>query len=127
MTRFIFAAVAAATIAAAPGFAQSLDEFAANHFNSNVSAADRQSTAPGSVDPALDAMALAKFNHNASFDETQPTIQGGTMSARDYNAGSGRYDQLIASAGLTPSEADGMSLGEIAAAKFWNDQTQTEK
>lgn len=127
MTRFIFAAAAAATLAAAPGFAGSLDAFAADHFNSNVSAADRQSTAPGSVDPALDALALARFNHNASFDEIQPAVKGGTMSARDYNAGSGGYAQLIASAGLTPSEADGMSLGEIAAAKFVNDQTQTEK
>jgi hypothetical protein len=91
------------------------------------SLADGQSTAPGSVDPALDALALARFNHNASFDKIQPSIQGGTRCrpATTCRLGPLRPADCV---GRTDSgEADGMSLGEIAAAKFVKDQTQNEK
>jgi hypothetical protein len=117
-TSFVFAALAAATAIAAPGHADSLDAFAAKHFNASVSAADRQSAIPGSVDPSLDAAALARFNTSASSDEVQPA----TVSGRNV-ASTGNYGQLTASAGASA----GASLDEIAAAKFRHDQTQTER
>lgn len=117
-TSFILAALVAGI--AGPGLAQSLDELAAMHFNANVSVADRQSAISGSVDPQLDALALAKFNRSASFDEVQSSPQVASASA-------GGYDQLIASAGLSARDGDAMGLGDIAAAKFVYDHTQTER
>lgn len=117
-TSFVFAALA---VAGAPGFAQSLDEQAAMHFNTSVSVADRQSAISGSVDPELDALALAKFNQSASFDE----IQAAPQVAASTSAGG--YGQLVASAGLSARDGDAIRLDDIAAAKFVYDHTQTEK
>jgi hypothetical protein len=117
-TSFILAALVAGI--AGPGLAQSLDALAAMHFNTGVSAADRQSAVSGSVDPALDALALAKFNQSASFDEFQASPQVASAST-------GNYGQLIASAGLSARDGSAIGLGDIASAKFVNDHTQTER
>ena len=64
---------------------------------------------------------VAKINREARGDDRQPVAARGiTMSTRSSAEGS-RYGQLAASAGLSPSEAAGMSLAEIAAAKFARD------
>jgi hypothetical protein len=39
------------------------------------------------------------------------------MTSRSHGS-SGAYAQLAANAGISPADAAGMSLGEIAAAKF---------
>jgi hypothetical protein len=83
-TSFVFAALAAATAIAAPGHADSLDAFAAKHFNASVSAADRQTErgAAGTVKmsraaeagPSLSERAAAHFNRSISAADQQTAI-----------------------------------------------------
>lgn len=72
-------------------------------------------------DLSLAQVFVAKVNHGASANE-QMLMKGTgtTLSTRSPYGDSGR-SRLAASAGLTPAEASRMSLTEIAAAKFAND------
>ena len=69
---------------------------------------------------SLNQIFVAKINREARGDEKQAA--GGSqvsMASRNYPAGV--PGQLVASAGLTDEAAAGMSLTEIAAAKFARD------
>ena len=64
---------------------------------------------------------MAKINRESRGDERQ-LVKGGDVTVTTRSVASGAaYAQLAASAGLSPAEASGMSLGEIAAAKFARD------
>ena len=69
----------------------------------------------------LDQIFVAKINREARGDEQQ-AVKGGNvvMGSRSVKSGAA-YGQLAASAGLSAADAAGMSLGEIAAAKFARD------
>lgn len=64
---------------------------------------------------------VAKINRESRGDDQQLAKSGSvTMASRSPFAGADR-SQLIAAAGLSAAEAQGMSLGQIAAAKFQRD------
>lgn len=68
---------------------------------------------------SLSQIAAHFFNHGADNDELQPVPAAAgqaRVSTRDFDATGGRNAQLIAAAGLSPEEAAGMSLQQIAAA-----------
>jgi hypothetical protein len=67
----------------------------------------------------IDQVHVAKINREARGDDKQLVVVGEpvAMATRAYGQG-GDYAQLAASAGLEPAEAWGMTLTEIAAAKF---------
>ena len=70
---------------------------------------------------SLNEIYVAKINREARGDDKQ-AVKGGqvTMGTRSAFAGSSNV-QLIAAAGLSSEDAAGMSLTEIAAAKFARD------
>jgi hypothetical protein len=142
-------AVAAVALSAAPAFAGSqviatpgvsLTEAAQAKFNHDSRQDDRhyfvtpgksapeakaQLAASAGLTPAeakgmsLDEIFVAKINAESRGDEQQ--LAGGSgfvMSSRSIGSDDA---QLVAAAGLTPAEASGMSLSEIAAAKFARD------
>lgn len=125
-------AIAFATIAAlsatAPAFAGpqskeglTLNQIAIESYNSGRSAQDRQ---PLSIDrngsPALEAQAIASYNNGKNARNRQEITSTGDMevASRAVNPGSPADSQLIASAGLTAEEAEGLTLNEIAAFKY---------
>ena len=62
-----------------------------------------------------------KFSGEASDAAQSPAVRGSvTKAARSVSAHADR-SQLIASAGLSAAEAQGLSLNDIAAAKFDRD------
>lgn len=64
---------------------------------------------------------VAKVNREARGDDRQADAAARvTMSSRSPMGGAG-YGQLAASAGISPADAAGLSLAEIAAAKFARD------
>ena len=67
----------------------------------------------------LEQVFIAKINRENGRDNEQALVAGEpvTMGSRAYGQG-GDHAQLAASAGLGSAEAWGMSLTEIAAAKF---------
>lgn len=65
----------------------------------------------------LEQVFVAKINRENGRDGEQLADSSDTVASRAYGQG-GDYRQLIASAHLSPAQADGMSLTEIAAAKF---------
>jgi hypothetical protein len=67
----------------------------------------------------VDQVHVTKINREAGRDDQQLLVVGEpvAMASRAYGQG-GNYAQLAASAGLSPAEAQGMSLTAIAAAKF---------
>lgn len=70
---------------------------------------------------SLEQVFVAKINHGEGACDRQLVPDGdGGMATRSPSAATGRA-QLARSAGLEPSEAAGMSLAEIAAAKFARD------
>jgi hypothetical protein len=70
---------------------------------------------------SLTEIAAAKFNRETGGDDQQRIDRSNvTMSARDLRDND-RWAQLIASAGLSRSEASSLSLTEIAKAKFKRD------
>lgn len=129
---------AAAGLSPAEAAGMTLTEIAAAKFNRDTRGDDRQSisdAAPVRVDqdrhaqliavagiaPAdatgmtLTQLAAGVFNAGSDGDDAQAVV---TMSTRGpVRIGS----QLVAAAGLDPVEAQGMSLTEIAAAKFARD------
>jgi hypothetical protein len=67
----------------------------------------------------LNEIFVAKINAEAPRDQQQLTRGGSvTMSSR---SGVADRSQLVAAAGLSPAEASGLSLQQIAAAKFARD------
>lgn len=67
----------------------------------------------------LDQVFVAKINRESGGDDEQrlATAETVSMGSRAFGNGSD-YGQLASSAGLDRAEASGMSLTEIAAAKF---------
>jgi hypothetical protein len=151
MTRnFAFAAAAIAALAAtAPAFANSqliasagltaeqaegltLNQIVAAKYNKDVSFSDRQAVVivPGANGSGADAEALAIAIYNAGKSQTdrQETVSpsGVTASTRSVVA-PGSHAQLIASAGLTPAEAEGLTLNEIVAAKYNKDVSFSDR
>ena len=124
--------------------AMTLTEIAQYKFNRDELVADRwaPSIPPtnGSADPArlaasagidgsavdgmtLTEIAAVKFNHDTRADDHQTVMHasGVTIASRSVGDPSRAFAQLVASAALSPSEARGMSLTEIAAYKFDRD------
>ena len=101
-------AVAAALLgAAAPAFAQS--QLIAN---AGLTPAEAQGL-------SLTEIAAAKFNRGSDGDDQQRVLRGSNVTVISRSASGGvASPQLAANAGLTPSEAQGLTLSEIAAAKF---------
>lgn len=141
---------ASAGLTADQAAGMTLTEIAQHKFNRDESASDRSNPpVPGAkgngdyrrlaattgVTPGVAAgmslteLAAVKFNNEASRDDRQTvtrqtTVVVATRSARDM---SGTLAQLIASARLTPSEAVGMSLTEIARRKFDQDGSNDDE
>ena len=67
---------------------------------------------------SLTEIAVAKFNRNADNDNRQYPVRGSGVTAISRSTGNAGYAQLVANAGLSADEARGMSLTEIAVAKF---------
>jgi hypothetical protein len=132
-----FAGQLAANAGLSPAEAQglSLTEIAQAKFNRDTREDDRHPVVvvPGSggdatqlaaiagvsADKSLNEIFVAKINREARGDEQQAVKASGVvMGSRSVNSGAG-YPQLAASAGI--SDASGLSLTEIAAAKFANE------
>ncbi len=138
------AAAAVALTAAAPVFADttqvvaqpgvSLTEAAQAKFNRDTRTDDRQfivhpgqTAAEAAISP-LNVAFVAKINKESRGDEQQAVKDGGqvTMASRSPVATGGNA-QLIASAGLSADAAAGLSLTEIAAAKFAHDTATADR
>jgi hypothetical protein len=65
---------------------------------------------------SLDEIFVAKINREARGDEQQAAVKSGGVTMASRSAGGAAHVQLAASAGI--SDAAGLSLTEIAAAKF---------
>ena len=131
-----FADQLAANAGLSPAEAQglSLTEIAQLKFNRDTRGDDRhpivvpgsggdvtQLAAAAGVSPggkSLNEIFVAKINREARGDERQ-AVKGGDVTMTSRSAGGGAaYVQLAANAGVSASDAAGMSLGEIAAVKF---------
>lgn len=97
--------------------------------------ADRsQLAAQAGIDAAavlsLDELFVAKINADGDRDDRQGTGFDWTMNRSSRSAGAvdvAGNAQLIAAAGLSPSEARGLTLAEIAALKFNQDNGRDER
>jgi hypothetical protein len=118
-----------------------LTEIAQYKFNRDVSVSDHAAPSipptNGSADPAylarsadideadgmtLTEIAAVKFNNDTRADDRQSVMHASRVTITSRSVGDPRaFTQLIASAGLSPSEARGMTLSEIAAYKFDRD------
>lgn len=67
---------------------------------------------------SLTEIAVAKFSHNADHDDRQYFVGGDKVTVATRSIRGADRSQLAASAGLSPEAARGMSLTEIAVAKF---------
>ena len=106
-------AIAAALIGGAvPAFAQS--QLIAN---AGLTPAEAQGL-------SLSEIAALKFNRDSASDYRQTVRQdvGVTVTSRSAD-GADRWSQLVSNAGLSPDEARGLSLNEIARAKFKRDDS----
>lgn len=143
-------ALAVATVAAAPVFAGStqvvatpgvsLTEAAQAKFNRDTRGDDRheivvrgtpsgeydQLAASAGISPAaaeglsLEEVFVAKINRETGGNADQLVKKSG-VTAMSRSISQAGHAQLVASAGLSADEAKGMTLGEIAAAKFARD------
>jgi hypothetical protein len=144
MTRsFAFAATAIAALAAAPAFANdqliasagltaeqaeglTLNQIVAAKYNRDRSFSDRQAVV---LTPSGDtAEVIAAYNAGKSFSDRQPLPgdSGVTASSRSM-VDVADHAQLIASAGLTPAEAEGLTLNQIVAAKDNRDRSFSDR
>lgn len=128
----------------------SLTEIAQHKFNRDVSGADRwdpaipvvqgtayhgQLVANAGVAPdaargmSLTELAAVKFNNDTRPDDHQTIAHASaaTVATRSTSDTTKAVAQLIASAGLTPEEAEGMSLSEIAQYKFDRDVSGADR
>ncbi len=150
MTRsFAIIATVAALSAAAPALANSqliasagltaeqaegltLNQIAAAKANRGVSFSDRQAVVivPGDAGVSsadLLAFAVEKYNRGRSFSDRQEIVRpaGATVSSRSV-VDTDRHAQLIAAAGLTPDQAEGLTLDEIVAFKANRGQSASD-
>jgi hypothetical protein len=136
---------ASAGISPAEAAGLSLTEIAQAKFNRDTRQDDRHViVAPGVVSAAslasfaaaaglspseaaglsVTEIAAVKFNRESRGDDAQRVERGSvSMATRSPGASNGGYAQLAASAGLTPRQAAGKSLTEIAAIKFANESS----
>ena len=70
---------------------------------------------------SLTEIAAVKFNRDADPDDSQRVLRGSDVTVTSRSVGERAWSQLVASAGLTTEEARGLSLSDIAAAKFDRD------
>jgi hypothetical protein len=70
---------------------------------------------------SLTEIAAIKFNRDSDGDNQQRVARPGDVTVISRSADGSAWSQLAASAGLTPEEARGLSLSDIAAAKFDRD------
>lgn len=145
MTRsFAFAAIAAAAFtAAAPSFANgqliasagltaaeaeglTLNQIVAAKYNRDRSFSDRQAVA---VTPSGDtAQVVEIYNAGKSFSDRQPLPGASDVTASSRSmVDPADHAQLIASAGLTAEEAEGLTLNEIVAAKHNRDRSFSDR
>jgi hypothetical protein len=139
-----FAAAAIVLAASAPAFSGtqvtagngvSLTEAAQAKFNRDTRGDDRQQIVhPGQTPKEAQATALniafvAKINEESRGDEQQRVLtnSGVTMATRSMASAAASRAQLIASAGLSAEQAAGMSLSEIAGAKFNRDTFASDR
>jgi len=118
----------------------SLNEIAVAKFNRGSDSSERQVTfTPGSAGNSaqlaasaglapneaqsltLTGVAAAKFNRDGDADDAQSVQHRGDVTVITRSIGADGHGQLIAAAGLTRDEANGLSLTEIARAKFDRD------
>ena len=144
MTRsFAFVATDIAALAAAPAFANdqliasagltaeqaeglTLNQIVAAKYNRDRSFSDRQAVV---LTPSGDtAEVIAAYNAGKSFSDRQPLPgdSGVTASSRSM-VDVADHAQLIASAGLTPAEAEGLTLNQIVAAKDNRDRSFSDR
>jgi hypothetical protein len=116
--------IAAAGLTPAEAAGLSLTEIAQAKFNRDSRGQDAQQIVSGLSPAEAGASALndayvAKIFSEGGRDRVQGAVRGKgvTVASRSAVSGSDRA-QLVAAAGLTPAEAAGMTLSEIAAAKF---------
>ena len=75
---------------------------------------------------SINEIFVAKINREGGRD-VQQVVKGGDVTVTSRSAANGAaYGQLAASAGLSAAEAAGMTLGEIAAAKFARDTSTSD-
>ena len=67
---------------------------------------------------SLREIAAVKFNRESGGEDQQPVGRGDVTKVARSVADNAAWSQLIANAGLNRDEAAGLSLSEIAAAKF---------
>ena len=125
-------AVAGSQVVASPGV--TLTEAAQAKFNRDCDPDDRhvkpvagnaepspQLYAAAGLDPAeaqgltIDQVFIVKINREYGRDQEQLEERSATISSRSYSSD---YERLARSAGLTPEEAAGMTLVEIAEVKM---------
>lgn len=104
MTRILTRALVALSIAAAPAAAADLTQIAAGA-GVTVEAAQGMT---------LSELAALKFNRDSRDDDRQSV---GGIGGEPVMVDVMRHAQLIAAAGLTPAEAEGLTLSELAAGK----------
>ena len=108
--------IASAGLTAEQAEGLTLNQIVAAKYNRDQSFSDRQAV---TVTPSGDTgQVIAIYNAGRSFNDRQPVpgtsgIAVSSRSAVDVT----RHAQLIASAGLTAAEAEGLTLNQIVAAK----------
>ncbi len=130
MNRNFAAAIAAlvAISATAPAFAGpqtteglTLEQVAAVSYNNGKSLHDQQAVVKPNSGTS-EGLALAIENYNRGKSQTDIQAQAPDTAAvaasRAANFDASAHAQLIASAGLTQEEAEGLTLNEIVAAKY---------
>ncbi len=78
---------------------------------------------------SLDELAVAMFNRNTRPSDQQIVVKHGAavVATRSVNGAANAFGQLIASAGLTSAEAEGMTLSEIVQYKFDRDVPEVDR
>ena len=117
--------IASAGLTPAEAAGLSLTEIAQAKFNRDSRNQDRQQIVSGRSSAEAGASALndvlvAKVYREGGRDRVQGAVRGKgvTVASRSGAADPSDRAQLIAAAGLTQAEAAGMTLNEIAVAKF---------
>jgi hypothetical protein len=125
--------IAAAGLTPAEAQGLSLTEIAQYKFNRETGRDGQQAAELDRVAPAvaaskpLNAVAISSANDGLSYSDQQRNVSRSGVTMASRNVGNGDWSQLIASAGLTPAEAKGMTLNEIAIAKFNHDADRDDR
>lgn len=136
--------VASAALTQEEAAGMTLSEIAATKNNRHLSFSDRQAVriAPVSGDAdssqaaasvglhsgaSLNEIAAAGYNRDNSFSDRQIVRRSDvTVASRSDAAGRSGWAQFVASAGLSAEDAEGMSIDQIAAAKFNRDVSHSD-